>query len=203
MSDTLFLSFDVKADGDSPTVNNMLSIGIVGFDSTGTFTEEFQRNIRPHPSKQPDTRCMREFWENYPEAHAFVQQDMVSAETAMTDLAKWFSPLLTKYKKIRWMKQPTAYKWKLLNEYYTEFGPQDKPNTGFKDTCIWTIFTVSALFHTFVAFAAANRLTQEEEYEAWERMTKGQTVTHNPLDDAKFQAQLYINLFKEMKMRFV
>lgn len=191
-NDVLYLSFDIETDGDAPSVNNMLSIGIYGFDQTGAAVVEYQRNIAPHDTKVSDERCMKEFWNKNPEAWAFVQQDQVSAETCMLQVAELFTSVKAKYKKVRWVARPAAYDWQWLNCYYSEFGPADKPSIGFKARCISTMFDVYKEF---------NELTKKEEDAVWAEMTKGLALTHNPLDDAKYQAALYIGLCARLRMR--
>jgi hypothetical protein len=189
---TLYLSFDIEADGDAPSVSNMLSLGIYGFDSTGKKVDEFQRNIAPHATKKPDKRCMTEFWAKNPEAWAFVQTDQVTAEECMKQLAEWYTNLATTFSKIKWVARPAAYDWQWLNNYYHEFGPKDKPSIGFKATCISTMWEV---------YKSLYELTKEKENKVWNHMTKGLKLTHNPLDDAKYQAQLFLNLCKTCNMK--
>lgn len=77
---TLYLSFDIEADGSAPSIHNMLSIGIYGFDNNNVNVFNYQRNIAPHASRTPEERCMKEFWEKNPEAWKFVHQNQVTAE---------------------------------------------------------------------------------------------------------------------------
>ena len=75
--EVLYLSFDIEADGDSPVLNSMLSIGIYGFDKNGKGVVEFQRNMYPHPSKVVDKRSISEFWERIQKAWSFVKTNQI------------------------------------------------------------------------------------------------------------------------------
>ena len=187
----VYLSFDIEADGDAPSVNNLLSIGIFAFDSSGSEVTTYQRNLFPHPTKVADERCIREFWDKHPEVSAFVKTNQVSPEQCMQEIADFYTGLKTKFAKIKWVARPAAYDWQWLNCYYHEFGPADKPSIGFKARCISTMFDV---------YKSNNQMTQEEEDAAWNEMTAGYAMTHNPLDDAKFQAVLYIGLCERLNM---
>ena len=188
---TATISFDVEADGDSPTMTNMLSIGLYVFDELGDEVCTYQRNIKPRRNKVPDERCMQEFWYRNPKAWAFVQQDQIAAEDCMDEISELLGNLKKRFQKIRWVARPASYDWQWLNGYYDEFGAKDKTRLGFKARCISTMFDV---------YKAVNNLTKKEEDAAWDRMTAGHSMTHNPLDDAKFQAVLYIGLCKELHM---
>ena len=52
----------------------------------------------------------------------------------------------------------------------------------------------------FDVYKSYNQMTQEQEDAAWNEMTAGYAMTHNPLDDAKFQAVLYIGLCERLNM---
>lgn len=62
----LYASFDVEADNDSPTVGNMLSIGVAFFDVDGYLHDTFSANLKELPDKVQGERCMNEFWNKNP-----------------------------------------------------------------------------------------------------------------------------------------
>jgi hypothetical protein len=192
---TVCLSFDIEADGDAPSNSNMLSIGIVAFDCTGSWKATFQRNLFPHSTKVPDQRCMEEFWAKNPVASAFVKTNCVTPEQGMRELGEFFTTLKAKTgnAKFWWVARPASYDWQWLNCYYHEFGPKEKPSLGFKARCISTMYDIYKEIHDLDGAA---------ESAAWAEMTAGQAMTHNPLDDAKFQAVLYMSLCNRLGMKF-
>ena len=43
-----------------------------------------------------------------------------------------------------------------------------------------------------------NKLTREEDGKLWNEMGEGYGMTHNPLDDCRFQSRIYHNLCKKV-----
>ena len=62
----LYLSFDIKADGNNVMCNNMLSIGIYGIDKSENEVFTFYANIEELDGHIQDKRCMQEFWSHHP-----------------------------------------------------------------------------------------------------------------------------------------
>ena len=184
----LFLSFDIEADGPSPSRNSMLSIGISGLNENGQEIISYQRNIAPHPNRVVDQRTKIEFWDKNPEIYKFVTSNQVSAEQCMKEIIELYNKLKNQGYKISWIARPAAYDWQWLNSYYHDFGPEDKPWIGFKATCISTALDI---------YSKINNLSNE----AWDQLivelSQGEKMTHNPLDDARYQARVYYNLMKK------
>ena len=59
---TLYLSFDIETDGDTPVLNNMLGLGIYGLDHDLNKLFTFDANIFPLPDKVQSKSCMENFW---------------------------------------------------------------------------------------------------------------------------------------------
>src|SRR3990167_5770232 len=133
----LYISFDIEADGQCPSVSSMLSIGMCGLLADGTEVFSWQRNLYPLADRKPEERCMTEFWSKQPEAWKFVQQDQLAADDAMIELADNIRELKLKYRLV-WVASPSAYDWQWLKAYYelTRKTHPDMPDIGFSARCL-------------------------------------------------------------------
>jgi hypothetical protein len=191
MTKQLFLSFDIEADGPNPAQNSMVSIGIWGFTPQGKEVVSYQRNIEPHPTRVADQRTKEEFWDKNPEIKKFVQTNQISAEKCMREIGKLYTDLQGKGYKITWVARPSGYDWGFLNVYFHTFHPDQakKPWIGFSAKCISSVLW---------GYELANNLSADEKNSLWDELTEKAPFTHNPLDDAKFQGKLLINMMKKM-----
>lgn len=190
--DNIYLSFDIEADGPSPSVNSMVSIGIYGFNGVGDEVVSYQRNIKPCSNRIVDIPTKERFWDKNPDALNFVQTDQVSAEECMSEISDLYKGLKEKNYKIVWVARPSAFDWQWLNCYYNEFGPDDKPNIGFSASCISTAFWI---------YCQQNKLSKEQQKELWKELKGDEDVTHNPLDDARCQGKIMFKLMDKFKIR--
>ena len=186
---TVYLSFDIEADGPSPLFNNMLSIGVWGFNESGENVVEWERNLLPRPNKKCDPITMLEFWAKQPEAWAYVNKNRVSITEAFTELHSIVSKLKCNYK-VEWLAWPSAFDWQWLNCYYQEF-IESNPNTewiqiGHKATCMSSIWSF---------YVKLQKLTKKQEDDLWKQLSVGDGG-HFALADAKCQGLLYYNLLK-------
>jgi hypothetical protein len=183
-TEKLYLSFDIEADGPSPTVNSMLSIGIYGFNGRGDEVVSYQRNIEPLRNRIMDKQTKEDFWDKNPEMYEFIRTNRISPQQCMSEIADIYN----KYKnthKITWVAWPSAYDWQWLNSYYHEFGPNDKPDIGFSAKCISTALWI---------YCKQNGLSKRQEKELWTELRGCESVTHNPLDDSRCQGKVMFGL---------
>lgn len=89
MKEIVYIAVDVEADGNTPGLNSMLSLGAVALDRGGTVLSEFSVNVEPLECAEPDEETMA-FWAKFPEAYAATQVNPVPAEDAMEGFASWF-----------------------------------------------------------------------------------------------------------------
>lgn len=181
--ETCYLSFDIEADGDSPSVSNMLSIGVYGLTRDKKEVCRFQRNLTPLPDKKASPRCMTEFWDKHPDAWNFVNQNRQDPILVMKELADLYIDLSKIYKLV-WIAAPAAYDWQWLNAYYCLMREKypDTPNIGFKAHCISSLLT---------SYCKRNKL---ETNKTWKELAEKEVLTHDPLDDAIVQGTLFVNL---------
>lgn len=187
-SKNLYLSFDIEADGPAPSVNNMMSIGIWGFNGDGDEVVSYQRNLKDAPGHVLDVPTKERFWDKNPEALAFVQKDQVEPQVCMKEIADMYNKYKEEGYRITWVARPAAYDWQWVNCYYNEFGPLDKPNIGFSCSCISTAYWL---------YCQQNGLSKQESKALWNELKGDEEVTHNPLDDARCQGKILLGLMKK------
>lgn len=187
--DTIYLSFDIEADGPSPQLNNMLSIGICGTDHRGQIIVEWERNIFPRYGKSCDPDTMLEFWSKNQDAWRYINKNRISASQAMAELDQLIYDLSSRYNKIIWLAWPAAFDWQWLNCYYQEAAQQQpgtfKSKIGHKATCMSSVWA-----------HVTRNLSKGEETALWKQLSPEEQGNHTPLVDARVQATRYFNLLK-------
>ena len=181
MKGFVFGHFDIEADGPSPAHNNMISLGVVFTNAKGEVVQEFQADLKPLPNHFEDDDTMKNFWNANPENQAEykrIKDNEVDAKNAMQALETIIGTL--KVKRVVWVARPAAYDWQWLN-YYWHYA-QLKSSLGFKATCASTMRDI------YQAQFGLNREQMEAQVKEW---AGKEAMTHNPLDDARFQAKIF------------
>lgn len=193
----LYLSFDVETDGPSPLVNNLLSIGIVGYEeNTGTKIFEFENNIIPLPTHTPDTQCMETFWlkPEQKDAWDYLKTNKKNYIEVFEDLSDKLTILSNTYKLV-WVAQPACFDWMFFKSYY-ELAKSNSPNKkdfydiGYQCMCISTLFNWYRKTHNITSSQASKLFNELGEFDA--------ETNHRALADAKVQGKFYIGLMKKM-----
>ena len=188
----LFAHFDIEADGPSPAFNNMISIGIVFTNTDGKVVDEFLGDFKPLLNHPEDADTMKHFWyrdENNRAELKRIQENAKDAMETMDDLNNFLKKL--KAKRINWVARPAAYDWQWLN-YYFHLYKNENPKAipiGFKAICARTMRDV------YQAQFGVGRKEMEKIAKKW---AGDESMTHNPLDDARFQAKVYHALYNEL-----
>jgi hypothetical protein len=184
----VYFSADVETDGPIPGPFSMLSFGLV---LAGTFDGETFR--RPADYNQSFYRELRPVSDEF-EIEALrvngLDRDRLLTEgtlptTAMTEAAKWVTllsgvgrPILVAY--------PLSFDWSFLYWYFVRFSKEGSPFNHSQCFDIKTAFAVKA--HIPIASAGRTKLMPS--------LRPNGVHTHNALDDAIEQAQVFANLFE-------
>jgi hypothetical protein len=184
----VYFSADVETDGPIPGPFSMLSFGLVlagAFDGE-TFTrpahygETFYRELRPI-SNDFQAEALRV---NGLDRDRLVKEGE-SPTSAMTDAARWVRaiagggrPVLVAY--------PLSFDWSFLYWYFIRFSSEGSPFDYSQCFDIKTAYAVKA--HIPIASAGRSRLMPG--------LRSNGVHTHNALDDAIEQAQVFANLFE-------
>jgi hypothetical protein len=181
-SKVVYFSFDIEANGRSPALHSMLSIGIVAYDETGKELTSFQRNIEPIEGHIEEKRCMDAFWANQPEAWKFVNTNKIKPITMIKELEEWLQQF--QGQKWKWIAKPASYDWQWLKYYHERFKTSTL-DIGFKCVCLSSMLDV---------YCKLFSIRDKDEFE--KKLAGDLPYTHNPEDDARFQGRVYFNLLK-------
>ena len=181
----VYFSFDIEADGEVPSLSNMLALGIWILDEQGNDIDSWQRNIKETAPRKATSRCIKDFWDKQPEAWKAIHTDQVTPQQAMSDLAD----LIKKYSEyqITWLARPAAYDWQWVKGYYEEFAPSDSPAIGFSALCLSSMWGL---------YQEMNHLGKNDRKELWKKWAGDAKMSHQPVDDAHYQANIFKGLMK-------
>jgi hypothetical protein len=184
----VYFSADVETDGPIPGLFSMLSFGLV---VAGTFDGEtfsrpqhydrsFYRELQP---------ISEEFQEDALRVNGLNREGLLTEGalpvTAMSEAAQWVTaiagggrPILVAY--------PLSFDWSFLYWYFIKFSKHGSPFNHSQCFDIKTAFAVKA--HIPIASAGRSRLMPS--------LRSNGVHTHNALEDAIEQAQVFANLFE-------
>ena len=184
----VYFSADVETDGPIPGPYSILSFGLVyagEFDGNrytrpDKFTQGFYRELKP---------ISNEFQREALEVNGLDRERLcregASPETAMSEAATWIknlagngNPVLVAY--------PLCFDWAWLYWYFIRFSASGSPFNHSRCFDIKTAFALKASIP--IAQASRSKLL------AWLRPNRPHT--HNALDDATEQAEIFANIFQ-------
>ena len=197
----IFGHFDIEADGPTPMTSNMINIGVVFTDNLGKILHEVSIDISPRKGYNGDKDTLN-WWMN--DAKRKTEYERILREgidhiTAMDRLNDALIHVMetTGVKKIYWVARPAAYDWMFLKCYHDLY-ISDKFSKnkivipiGFSATCLSSIREVWMLFKNI-------KREQVDDY-IKEKWTKDLVMTHNGLDDARYQARIYHGMMAELE----
>lgn len=184
----VYFSADVETDGPIPGPFSMLSFGLVvagTFDGNvflrpPNYGQTFYRELRPI-SDEFQVDALRV---NRLDRERLLREGALPA-TAMADAARWVraiagtqSPILVAY--------PLSFDWSFLYWYFVRFLKEGSPFNHSQCFDIKTAFAVKAQIP--IASAGRRRLIPS--------LQSNGIHTHNALDDAIEQAEVFANLFE-------
>jgi hypothetical protein len=184
----VYFSADVETDGPIPGPFSMLSFGLVvagtfdgeTFERPANYAQSFYRELQPVSDEfQIDALHV-----NGLDRDRLLREGTLPA-TAMTEAAQWVGkiagtgrPILVAY--------PLSFDWNFLYWYFIRFSKIGSPFNHSQCFDIKTAFAVKA--HIPIASAGRRRLMPS--------LRSSGVHTHNALDDAIEQAQVFANLFE-------
>jgi hypothetical protein len=184
----VYFSADVETDGPIPGPFSMLAFGLVfagtfdgeKFARPKRYVEHFYRELRPVSS---------EFQTEALKVNGLDRERLIAEgctpESAMTEAARWIKniagvgrPVLVAY--------PLSFDWSFLYWYFVRYSSDGSPFNHSQCFDIKTAFAVKA--HIPIASAGRRHLTPN--------LRSNGVHTHNALDDAIEQAEVFANLFE-------
>lgn len=188
-SGSLFGHFDIEADGPSPSTSNMINMGVVFTDEEENIVDEINLDILPRPGYigNEETKKWWQHEERIDEYNRIMKKGVPFKEA----LAKLDAKLKELNSKITWVARPANYDWMFFKCYWDLYS-QDHPDAfdiGFSATCLSTMRNI------WMQITKTSREDAEKLFKTW---TSGLVMTHNGLDDARYQARIYHQLVKEL-----
>jgi hypothetical protein len=183
----LYISVDIEADGPIPGPYSMLSFGLAvaaRFDGT-TFNphdpeqQTFYRELRPI-SDRFDQQALRVARLN----REHLTRHGMAPEQAMSEAADWVTAIAGDHRPVA-VAFPLAFDWPFLHWYFVQFSAGGSP------------FSFSSCLDIKTAFwqRAATVLDQAGKDDLPGELQPTRPHTHNALDDAVEQAELFARLW--------
>ena len=197
----LYAHFDIEADGPSPAFNSMLSIGIVFTEaSTGKIVHEFLGDFEPLDNHETDQATMTEFWERDENNRKELQRIRDNSRPlfdVMSDLNDTIKAMQAK--RVTWVARPSAYDWQWLNYYQNVYLHEGGSGslTGNPKRQAFKAIDASTMRDIYQDQWGLGRKEMDEVCKEWTSDT-GFNMTHNPLDDARYQAVIFHRLLTEL-----
>jgi len=184
----VYFSADVETDGPIPGPFSMLSFGLVlagtfdgeTFSRPADYRETFYRELQP-VSNEFQVEALRV---NGLDRDRLIDEG-VDPFTAMTDAAGWVNTIAGSGRPVL-VAYPLSFDWSFLYWYFIRFAKNGSPFNHSQCFDIKTAFAVKA--HIPIASAGRTKLMPA--------LRSNGVHTHNALDDAIEQAQVFANLFE-------
>jgi len=182
----LYVSIDVEADGPIPGMNSMLSFGSAVFDINGNLWNTFECNLELLPEATSEVKTM-EWWKTQPEAWEHCRKDLLSPSVVMNSYYVNMVHLSEQLnKKLVCIGYPITYDFMFLYWYLMKFAGKSP-------------FSFSGIDIKTIAMMMMKRpYTKIGKSSMPKRWFEGaEKHTHTPLEDAKGQGRMFVNMARE------
>lgn len=182
-----YISIDIEADGPIPGRNSMLSLGAAAFKADGTLLSTFKRNLLPLPEANQDEDTMR-WWKEQPESvWLAATTNPIEAKEAMTEFAAWVLEQPGRHVAVCY---PAGFDWTFVRWYLAAFNIAH--SLGFSALDIKSF----AAAHLQIGFKQTVKRNMPKSW--FEGL---HPHTHDALDDAIEQGQLFCRILRESLFR--
>jgi len=182
----LYVSVDIEADGRIPGPNSMLSFGAACFTEAGDLVGTFTRNLETLEDAEGDPDTMR-WWETQPEAWAACRSDLVDPPTAMNEFLAFLEDLqASQGANLVFVGFPASYDFMFVYWYLIKFTGRSPFSFSALDIKTYASAVLKKGYRTCSKRGLPKR---------WFKGTREHT--HEALDDAIGQGQLFMNLRRE------
>jgi hypothetical protein len=177
----IYVSTDIEADGPCPGPNSMLSIGSAAYTVDATLLGTFSANLEtiPGSSAHPDATA---WWAAHPEAWAAARRDLQPPEVAMGHYERWLSalpgqPVFVGY--------PAGFDFMFVYWYLMTFVGSSPFRRMALDVRTYAMALLALPYGDCSREDIAGRWSQTRPH------------THNALDDAIEQGEIFCALLQE------
>lgn len=193
---SVFAHFDIEADGPTPATSNMINLGIVFTDIDGKIIEELCLDLQPRLGYPGDEDTLK-WWNSDPDRKKEYERIVAEGKNPLVAMDRLNDTLFRVFAKagvikVTWVARPAAYDWMFLKCYHDLYRLHNKDAIpiGFSATCL------SSIREVWKEFSGLKREAIDEYFKKW---TKDLVMTHNGLDDARYQARIYHGMIEEIK----
>ena len=92
MTEEVYVSVDIEADGPIPGPHNMISLVCAAFNKKGHMLSTFSVNLKEMPGTSMDPGTQK-FWDRFPEAYAATKEGAVDPRYGMKAFESWLKVL--------------------------------------------------------------------------------------------------------------
>jgi len=184
----IYVSTDIESDGPLPGPNSMLSFGSVALDENGEVLGKFYATLDLLPESEPNPDTMK-WWAEPKQAQAWAAARLnpQPPKVAMKAYVEWVEALPGKPVFVAY---PAGFDFLFMYTYMVRFAGRSP-------------FSFSALDIKSYACAMLGKTYRESVKKNMPKrwFPKDMPHTHNALDDAREQGQLFISMLRENKAR--
>lgn len=180
MSEEIYVSTDIEADGPIPGPHSMLSFASVALRADKTVIDEFTVNLQPLPDAKPHPRTML-WWESFREALAKACENPEDPAEAMPRYAKWLRNLPGR---IVLVGQPAAFDFMWIYWYLQRYCDESPFGHSALDIKTYAMAMLKKPYRDCVT----SQLPAE-----WQDLLPH---THIALDDARQQGAMFCNMLR-------
>jgi hypothetical protein len=182
----IYVSTDIESDGPIPGPNSMLSFGSVALDETGKELGEFYTTLDLLPGAAGDPDTMK-WWATKSEAWEAARRHPKDPKLAMEAYVAWVNALPGRPVFVAY---PAGFDFTYVYWYMMKFAGRSP-------------FSFSALDIKTFAMAVLGKTYRESVKKNMPKRWFPENLphTHNALDDAREQGQLFINILTESRAR--
>ena len=195
MTEEVYISTDIEADGPIPGEYSLLSLGSVALDQNGKILGKFYKKLQPLKSAKQHPQTMQ-FWEKNKEAYLEATSDSESPEKVINEYADWLQNISKEHKsRLYFLAYPATWDFMFVSWYLIKFVKKYKKN-HFLDVP----FRHQGIDIRTFAMAQLKKNYSESGIDSMpERWTKESKkfVGHRADDDALKQGLIFINMLKE------
>lgn len=183
LSEEIYVSTDVEADGPIPGPHSMLSFASAAYRADKTLVATFSRNLEtlPEAAAHPKTA---EWWATQPHAWAACREDLHTPQDAMREYAAWLRQLPGRPVFVAY---PAAYDFMFVYWYLIKF----EGESPFSHSALDIKTLAMSMLGTDYREATKKRMPR-----TW---FDPMPHTHIALDDAIAQGALFCNILAESR----
>lgn len=179
----IYVSMDIEADGPIPGPNSMLSFAAACFNESGELIGTFERNLELLDGAQGDPDTMK-WWGTQGDAWEACRRNLVSPKEAMPALARFLEDLAKKRNAgLVFVGYPATYDFMFVYWYLIKFAGRSPFSFAGLDVKSYACAMLKK------GYKACSKRGMPK---AW--FKGGRKHTHEALDDAIGQGQLFMNM---------